>query len=204
MDKSKWEESYLLLRRNEALREKRIKMFGLDKKSCVLELGCGDGLNLRILKKLGYNNIFGLDNSKELLSRISGIQTILADACNTGLPPDYFDVIFIDSLLHHLYEPQECLAEIRRVLKTGGFLCFMEPRNSLARKLFDLVTFSPLSKLSPLLRNRRISLSEERDVYNHWLGIEKDFFGHIDRQGFKIIFRKKGLIGMFVKTRLTK
>ena len=204
MDRLKWEESYLKVRRNLKQREKRIKMFVLDKNSCILELGCGDGLNLKILQTLGYKNIYGLDNSKELLSYISGIQTILADACNTGLPSDYFDVVFIDSLLHHLHTLEECLKEIRRILKPGGNLCVMEPRPSLIRKIFDLVTLSPLSNLSPFLKNRNISLKEEYDVYVHWLKTEHKLASYLDKYGFKIVFWKKGLIGMFVKCRLIK
>ncbi len=204
MDRLKWEKTYLLLRRNEKLREKRIRMFGLDKNSCVLELGCGDGINLRIMQKLGYKNLFGLDNSKELLSLISGVQAILADACNTGLAADYFDVIFIDGFLHHLYNHEDCFKEMRRILKSGGYLCFMEPRNSLVRKIRDIITFSPLSNLSPVLRNRNIGLKEEYDVHAYWLKIEHKLAGYIDKYGFKAVFWKKGLIGMFVKCKLIK
>ena len=204
MDRLKWEKTYLLLRRNEKLREKRIRMFDLDKSSYILDLGCGDGLNLKILQKLGYKNICGLDNSRELLSRISGIQTILADACNTGLPSDYFDVIFIDGFLHHLYNHQDCFAEMRRILKDGGYLCFIEPRNSPLRKLLDIITLSPLSNLTPLLKNRRISLKEEYDVYTNWSKIQNRLAGYIDKYGFGVVFWKKGPIGMIVKCKLIK
>lgn len=204
MDRLKWEKTYLLLRRDEKLREKRIKMFNLDKNSCIVELGCGDGINLRIMQRLGYKNIHGLDNSKELLSLISGIQTILADACNTGLPADYFDVIFIDGFLHHLYNHQDCFKEIRRILKSGGYLCFIEPRNSLFRKILDMVTFSPLSNLARVLRNRRASLKEEYDVYTNWSKIQDRLSGYLENYGFKVVFWKKGPIGMFVKCKLIK
>lgn len=204
MDRLKWEKTYLLLRRNEKLREKRIGMFNLDKSSRIVELGCGDGINLRIMQKLGYKDIYGLDNSQELLDLISGIQTILADACNTGLPEDHFDAIFIDSFLHHLYNHEECFKEMGRILKSGGELCFMEPRNSLLRKILDIITFSPLSNLSPLLRNRNIGLKEEYDVYMYWLKIEHKLAGYLDKYGFKVVFWKKGTIGMFVKCKLIK
>lgn len=204
MDRLKWEKTYLLLRRNEKLRGKRIRMFNLDKDSCIVELGCGDGINLRIMQKLGYKNIHGLDNSKELLSLISGIQTILADACNTGLPADYFDVIFIDGFLHHLYSHEDCFKEMRRILKAGGLLCFIEPRNSFMRKVLDWVTFSPFSNLTSLLRNRRISLKEEYDLYSTWSKVQNKLPVYLDKYGFKVVFWKKGPVGMFVKCRLVK
>lgn len=204
MDRQKWEKTYLLLRRNEKLRGKRIRMFNLDKDSRIVELGCGDGINLRIMQELGFKNIYGLDNSKELLSLISGIQTVLADACNTGLPTDYFDAIFIDGFLHHLYNHEDCFKEMRRILKPAGLLCFIEPRNSLARKILDLVTFSPLSNLLPLLRNRKISLKEEYDVYTNWSKMQSKLAGYLDKYGFKVVFWKNGPIGMFVKCKLIK
>lgn len=204
MDRLKWEKTYLLLRRNEKVREKRIRMFNLDKNSCIVELGCGDGINLRIMLKMGYKNIYGLDNSKELLSLISGIQTILANACNTGLPQDNFDVIFIDAFLHHLYNHEDCFKEMRRILRPGGFLCFIEPRNSLARKILDLVTFSALSNLLPLLKNRKISLKEEYAVYTNWSKMQKRLADYLDKYGFKVVFWKNSPIGMFVKCKLIK
>lgn len=204
MDRLKWEKTYLLLRRDEKLREKRIRMFDLDKGSRIAEFGCGDGINLRIMQRLGYIDLHGLDNSKELLGLASGIHTILADACNTGLPADYFDVIFIDGFLHHLYNHEDCFREMRRVLKSGGYLCFIEPRNSLVRKVLDMVTFSPLSNLARVLRNRRISLKEEYDVYSNWSKMQNRLAGYLDKYGFNVIFWKKGPIGMFVKCKLIK
>lgn len=204
MDKLKWEEGYLKLRRDPKKRERRLTMFGLKKNSCILELGCGDGLNLKVLQGLGCKNIFGLDNSEELLKRILGIPVILSDASNIGLRSDCFDVVFIDSLLHHLYNIRDCLKEVRRILKPSGSLCFMEPRASLSRKILDMATFSPLSNLSSFLKDRNIPLKEEYDVYTHWLKNEHRLFGYLEEYGFRVIFWKKTLIGMLVKCSLVK
>ncbi|TBR16213.1 class I SAM-dependent methyltransferase, partial [bacterium] len=99
MNTSQWEEVYVNLRRDAGLREKRIHMFSLPAQARILELGCGDGLNLKIMQELGYKNVFGLDNSFALLSRVKGVPVVLADACKTGFAGSSFDVIFIDSFL---------------------------------------------------------------------------------------------------------
>lgn len=204
MDKAKWEKAYLHTRRNLKIREKRLKMFELKKGWRVVEFGCGDGLNLKVLRKLGYKDIFGLDNSRELLERIPDIPTILADACNAGLLSDSFDAVLVDSLLHHLAEPDKCLREIKRVLKPSGILCIMEPRNSIARKALDIITFSLFSGFIPRLKSRKMSMQEEYELHMRWLDNEGAFKSSIAKYGFKALFWKKGLIGMFIKCKLIK
>ena len=205
MNRATWEKSYLKLRRGRKLRERRLRLFGFAPNSRILELGCGDGLNLQIMRALGYTNIYGLDSSPELLSYIpKDIPRIAADVCNTAIASNSFDIIFIDSVLHHLYNPQTCIKEIRRILKPNGCLCILEPRNSFFRKLFDKLTFSYLSFFIPFLRDRAVTLKEEFELYSHWLKIAPNLKDYLSRQSFKIIFWKTWLIGMGIKCELTK
>ncbi len=175
-------------------------MFSFPVQSRILELGCGDGLNLKIMQELGYKNVFGLDNSFALLSRIKGIPVVLADACKTGFAGSSFDVIFIDSFLHHLEDYNACLREIKRILKPKGLLCFMEPRNSFARGILDWLTFLPVLQFLPFFKNRSISLKEEYLVYRKWLKTYDEFMVLLKNNGFKVLFLKNGLIGFFVKS----
>jgi len=175
-------------------------MFSFSPRSRILELGCGDGLNLEIMHKLGYKNVFGLDYSFDLLKRIKGIPVLLADACKTGFTANSFDVVFIDSFLHHLESPGECLQEIKRILKPKGLLCFMEPRNSFIRTVLDWLTFLPVLQFLPFFKNRSISLKEEYGVYRKWLKTHKEFMVLLKNSGFKVLFLRNGLIGFFVKS----
>ena len=43
------------------------KQIKLNKKAKILDAGCGTGLVAEELNKLNYNNLIGLDNSKEML-----------------------------------------------------------------------------------------------------------------------------------------
>lgn len=204
MNIDKWEKTYLRVRRGVKLREKRIRIFKLDRAWRILELGCGDGLNLKIMQRLGYANIYGLDNSQELLKHIPDIPRICADMRATGLAAETFDAVFIDSVLHHLYDQKDCLREIRRILKPRGIFCILEPRNSLLRKLFDMATFSPLSLFIPFLKDRRVIVREEYELYNRWLKTGHNLKDSLCRCGFKTVFWKIWLIGMGIKCELIK
>lgn len=196
MDVYRWEEANLRLRRNLKRREKRIIAFNIEKHKSILDYGCGDGLDLEIFRKLGYDNIAGLDNSESYISSISGeYRTYLADACHTGLPDSYFDVIFINGVLHHL-NVFDALHEVKRILKVGGELCIQEPGNGIAREILDFVTYAvPFG----YLERRRIAAIEEKKTYEQWMKLEPFFLSILKRFGFEVVFHKKLLITMMVK-----
>ena len=62
-----WEKEYLKTRRNLDKRRKRIQKFTLSRNYKILDLGCGDGLNISIFKTLGLTNLVGIDPSKYLI-----------------------------------------------------------------------------------------------------------------------------------------
>ena len=47
---------------------------------------------------------------------------VTADATDTGLPRNHFDVVYCRFLLLHLTDPDACLQEMWRVLKPGGIV----------------------------------------------------------------------------------
>jgi SAM-dependent methyltransferase len=75
--------------------------------------------------------VTGIDLHEEQLAQAGnlcaqkGLTNVLlwkADACNTGLPDNIFDVVYCRFLLIHVPDPAACLREMRRVLKPGGFI----------------------------------------------------------------------------------
>lgn len=196
MNTKRWEEANLGLRRSLKRRKKRIIDFNIAKHKSILDYGCGDGLDLRLFRELGYNNIAGLDNSEDYVSRIrTEFDAYQVDACNTGLPDNSFDVVFINGVLHHL-NVYDALKEVKRILKVGGELCIQEPGNSIARGLLDILTF-----VVPFgyLKRRRIAAKEERDTYKSWLKLEPAFLAILREFGFQIVFYRKLLITIMVK-----
>ena len=77
---------------------------------------------------------YGTDISEYLVTRARGqsahrnfdMRFSVGDAHHTDFPPEMFDYVFGNGILHHL-ELDQAYREIARVLKPGGKAYFMEP-----------------------------------------------------------------------------
>ena len=114
----------------------------------ILELGCGKGLLAARLNQKVHAEIHGIDISSSgvLLAKKLGIKAIKADL-NRTLPykNNTFDVIFSDQLLEHIYDTDNLINEMYRILKPGGVAVTITPNLSfwLNRILF-LFGFYPI------------------------------------------------------------
>jgi SAM-dependent methyltransferase len=94
----------------------------------ILDVGCGTGGNLTLLRRFG--RAFGLDPEPRALSlcqqRESGL---LVQGSATDLPfaNDSMDIITALDVLEHLDDDVGALAEMRRVLRPGGSLLVTVP-----------------------------------------------------------------------------
>lgn len=63
---------------------------------------------------------------------------------SANFPENYFDGIYMDSVLEHLFDPVNYLKELHRILKVGGLIyCGVPNEDNLvndARKLFRILT----------------------------------------------------------------
>lgn len=200
-----WERECIKTRRNLWLRKRRLNMFSIKESTHILDLGCGDGLNIKILRGYGIKNIIGIDISVDLLKLArknnQTIKFILAPAENLPFKNNVFDIVLVDSVFHHLVDYPHCLDEILRVLKKGGYLCFSEPHRSKLRKIFDLITLSPLHRLVPYLNSRHPAYLAEKDLMENWLEKEAAFFNLTGTSGFKKIFCRVDLLSVVGKYR---
>lgn len=99
----------------------------------VLDAMCGSGQTSEYLLSRGAH-MTGLDISPEVMEayqrRWPGSHTICRSALDTGLESDSFDCVSVVGGLHHMHPfLNEALSELHRVLKPGGYLCFMEPHS---------------------------------------------------------------------------
>jgi SAM-dependent methyltransferase len=97
----------------------------------VLEAMCGSGATTAALRARGAR-VTGLDvspGSLELFRRQwPDCDAVCASITHSGLASDRFDAAVVVGGLHHLHpEVEPALAELHRVLRPGGMLCFMEP-----------------------------------------------------------------------------
>lgn len=99
----------------------------------VLDAMCGSGQTTEYLLSRGAL-VTGLDLSNEVISsfksRWTDCEAIQRSLVDSGLPADAFDCVVIVGGLHHIHpNVSGALREINRVLKPGGYLCFMEPHS---------------------------------------------------------------------------
>ncbi len=103
----------------------------------VLDLGCGNGRLLEILKDLEID-YSGVDNSRKLIElaeknqgekregeKIKSKQFFLGDALNLPFKDNSFDKIFSLAVFHHIPSREwqkRFLEEAKRVLKPGGLI----------------------------------------------------------------------------------
>lgn len=95
----------------------------------ILDIGCGDGDTLALLKKLGWET-YGLDidsraveiANKKRLNVKSGTFRVLST-----YPDNYFDAIRLYHVIEHIDDPSLCLSLIRKKLKKEGELLIGTP-----------------------------------------------------------------------------
>ncbi|HEX2252419.1 MAG TPA: class I SAM-dependent methyltransferase [Thermoanaerobaculia bacterium] len=197
--RQRWEEAYLHGRRQLWLRRLRLRRFFRARRDGrVLELGCGDGLNLRILRQLGYRRLVGLEYSVDLLLRNPAGLLLAGDGHDLPLGGDTFDGILVDSVLHHLTDYPRAARELRRVLRPGGWLVYFEPRPGVLRTLLDRITLGPLGRFLPVLRHRHDTILEELPLYTRWLRDHAEMERALRAEGLEARFYRRGPIGMFV------
>lgn len=196
----KWEVAYFNTRRNIKSRKRRLLMFDIKPENYVLDLGCGDGLNSSILFNQGIKKIVGVDIAKVLINKAKNnnpdIKFYIGSAEAIPFKNGQFNVVLVDSVFHHIYDFTKAVKEIKRVLVPGGLLCFIEPHQSLIRRILDLLCTLPISKVLPVLRKRRVTYLEEKDLMNHWLQTEKLFYKILTNFKFKKIFKKQDFLSM--------
>ena len=94
----------------------------------VLDVGCGNGERLALLKTLGWN-VKGIDPDREAVEKAKqmGLDADCADPKAMDYPNDSFDAVISSHVIEHSPQPLEMLAECARVLKPGGRLVVVTP-----------------------------------------------------------------------------
>ena len=99
----------------------------------VLEAMCGSGHTTQYLLSRGAA-VTGLDISpREITSfrqRWPDCEGICASALDSGSDNDSFDCVVVSGGLHHVHPHlSRVVREIHRILKPGGYFCFIEPHS---------------------------------------------------------------------------
>lgn len=91
----------------------------------ILDIGCGLGFTLAMLKEQGFKNIYGIDIIHKALkgAQDAGLKNLIQSDIENGFIPckrGFFDLVICTEVFEHLFDPVSVLEKIKIVLKKGG------------------------------------------------------------------------------------
>lgn len=118
----------------------------VEPKSKVLDVGCGVGILLEMLRGQGYCECSGVDISAKAIDmvRAKGFGGFVAKMPHLPIPDNEFDVAIGTELIEHLDAPNLTLSQMVRVVRPGGKVIISTPDSSLGTEdtLEHLHTFN--------------------------------------------------------------
>lgn len=109
-----------------------------DKK--ILDVGCGNGYILSLLKKEGYQNLTGCDIIKEIEDE--DINFVQGEITKLPFDDDEFDIVMCNHVIEHIIDSSRAIEELKRICK--GKLILTTPKQRYFKYTFDLhVNFYP-------------------------------------------------------------
>lgn len=147
--------------------DKLIKYCGAKIQQNILDIGSGKGF---FLKRISHNQKLGIDISLEYLKvlRNQGVECALVNA--ESLPfKKCFDVIVLNDILEHVFNPEKVLQQVFKALKDEGIavirvpykedISIYLPENGCKYEFVHLRTFDK-SNLTQLVQNSGLKLNK--------------------------------------------
>jgi len=162
--------------------KKVMQRIKLPRQTPILEIGCGSGRTISLIKSWGYSSVIGIDNSpfSIKLCQQHGLQenheVILMDARNTSFADGTFQLVFAEGVLEHFLDFSHLVSEMCRV--SGQYVLLTQPNH-----------YSPLGRVSHFLQDK--FRDNVKEYSYHWQEFQKVF----EQQGFFLKFRKNTLLG---------
>ncbi len=110
-----------------------------DRKSKILDIGCGEGDVLLQLSEMGYTSLYGVDLSDEAVKRAKElnpkINFTVGDVEQLPFDDEEFDVIVCSHSFHHYPDPALAMSEMYRALQRNGRLLLVENDTFFLRRI---------------------------------------------------------------------
>jgi len=92
----------------------------------ILDVGCGDGFHLNLLKKYGNKTwqLEGIDVDRRAaeMAEKSGLKVHIGTVESLNLPKNSYDFAFMVQTIEHVAHPEKVLSAVFEILKPGGKL----------------------------------------------------------------------------------
>ena len=183
-------------------RLQKLKFFDLtNQDDLILDLFCGRGDT-----SYGLNNcrpkVINGDLSFNLLKINKHAKNkIQLNALLLPFKNNQFNAVIIQGGLHHLDSFDQvtiCFNELKRILKSNGYVFISEPGNTLVLKLWlFLIKRTNLWKLSPYSRNWHSVYREEEKAHSLYLENVSNLINYL-KKNWVIEFHKVGLVTEFL------
>ncbi len=107
------------------LLNKKLKNFS--KKRKILDIGCGTGTELNVLKKYGQVTALDMDITALNIIKKENCNIVEGNIENIELAKENYDCICCFDILEHINNDEKVLKKIYSALKPGGYLLFTVP-----------------------------------------------------------------------------
>ncbi len=154
--------------------------FGTD--LSIIDMGCGAGTTLKLLRSLGFDNSIGIDFSEEAINRCEslgfkeGVDVFNMDAAETSYGDKVFDLVFEEGLWEHFEDPELFVREAARI--AGKWMLIIQPNH-----------FTPLGGLLHWGWKR----FGGGGVFEYSFHMDY-FIGILDECGFELVDRRRDLL----------
>ncbi|MBF0232808.1 MAG: class I SAM-dependent methyltransferase [Desulfamplus sp.] len=113
----------------------------LSSDSFIIDVGCGPGHFLTILKSLGYSNLAGIDVCSDFVEELSkrAISFFIGRAEKLPFPDLSVDCIIFSHIIEHLVNPNAALKEMCRCIKKDGFILIEQPDLTRYDEIIDMI-----------------------------------------------------------------
>lgn len=146
----------------------------------ALDIGCYDGVLLKILKENNFKNLFGIEPSfgdtKDGSVQIKDVHVLTDVYKKEQFQQGFFDLITIIHVLDHIKAPNEFLKNIRFHLKENGILyCVVHSYDSLMSRLLkdkfhpinvQHIDFFTKSTLGMIMENNGLQVIKILNTFN--------------------------------------
>ena len=154
----------------------------------ILEAGCGTGQWVRLLASKGYN-AYGIDFSERTVraskTKWPDLELVVGDLRSMPYQDGFFDgVMSLGAVEHDVQGPSAALAEMYRVLRSGGILFCTVPCHNIARHLgaFALKDWARRNRWL-----RRLKGYNYDSVFWQYLWTPREYAQILTNSGFEVI-----------------